>query len=173
METIDILNQKGIKKIEMRKLLVDAITGGSFSLEEIESASDSLKDKQIATVLEAIEAVSGQKTAVLDVAYLTFAKRFILSENNSCKREASRIVGNMAADYPDMLGDAIPALLQNTRDSGTVVRWGSAYALARIILLEKYKNSELVQTVREIYEAEQESGVKNQYAKALKRIKAI
>ena len=87
METIDILNQKGIKKIEMRKLLVDAITGGSFSLEEIESASDSLKDKQIATVLEAIEAVSGQKTAVLDVAYLTFAKRFILSENNSCKRE--------------------------------------------------------------------------------------
>ena len=79
MQTIDILNQKGIKKIEMRKLLVDAITGGSFSLEEIESASDSLKDKQIATVLEAIEAVSGQRTAVLDVAYLTFAKRFILS----------------------------------------------------------------------------------------------
>ena len=68
---------------------------------------------------------------------------------------------------------AIPALLTNTTDSGTVVRWGSAYALARIIVLEHYRNSGLVQTVREIYEAEEESGVKNQYKKALKKLKAI
>ena len=52
-------------------------------------------------------------------------------------------------------------MLTNTTDSGTVVRWGSAYALARIIVLEHYRNSGLVQTVREIYEAEEESGVKN------------
>ena len=71
------------------------------------------------------------------------------------------------------LEGAVEALLKNTRDEGTVVRWGSAYALARIIVLEPYKNSALVQTVREIYEAEKENGVKNQYKKALKHIKAI
>ena len=79
----------------------------------------------------------------------------------------------MAADYPGELEGAVEALLKNTRDEGTVVRWGSAYALARIIVLEPYKNSALVQTVREIYEAEKENGVKNQYKKALKHIKAI
>ena len=63
--------------------------------------------------------------------------------------------------------------IKNTSVSGTVVRWGSAYALARIIVLERYRNSDLVNTVRDIYEAEQENGVRNQYAKALKRIKAI
>ena len=79
----------------------------------------------------------------------------------------------MAALYPDELDGAVEALLKNTSDSGTVVRWGSAYALAEIVVLERYRNSGLVDTVREIYEAEQESGVKNRYAKALKRIKAI
>ncbi len=79
----------------------------------------------------------------------------------------------MAHLYPDELGVAIEALLKNTSVSGTVVRWGSAYALARIIVLERYRNSDLVNTVRDIYEAEQENGVRNQYAKALKRIKAI
>ena len=39
--------------------------------------------------------------------------------------------------------------------------------------MERYKGSGLVDTVREIYESEQESGVKNQYAKALRRIKAM
>ena len=112
-------------------------------------------------------------TAKPGAEYLKFAEGYILSENNSCKREASRIVGNMAADYPGELEGAVEALLKNTRDEGTVVRWGSAYALARIIVLEPYKNSALVQTVREIYEAEKENGVKNQYKKALKHIKAI
>jgi hypothetical protein len=79
----------------------------------------------------------------------------------------------MAHLYPDELGVAIEALLKNTSVSGTVVRWGSACALARIIVLERYRNSDLVNTVRDIYEAEQENGVRNQYAKALKRIKAI
>ena len=132
-----------------------------------------LKEKQIATVLEAIEAVTGKKSAKPGAEYLKFAEGYILSENNSCKREASRIVGNMAHLYPDELGVAIEALLKNTSVSGTVVRWGSAYALARIIVLERYRNSDLVNTVRDIYEAEQENGVRNQYVKALKRIKAI
>ena len=79
----------------------------------------------------------------------------------------------MAADYPDEVDEFIDPLLQNTQNSGTVVRWGSAYALSRIIVLERYKNSVLVDTVREIFEAEQENGVKNQYAKALKRIKRL
>ena len=79
----------------------------------------------------------------------------------------------MAADYPSELDGAVEALLRNTGDSGTVVRWGSAYALSRIIILERYRDSALVQKVKALYEAEQENGVKNQYKKALRRIKAI
>ena len=173
MDAIELLNQKGINKIEARNLIAEAIELEAFSLKDFESRVGELKEKQIATVLEAIEAVTGKKSAKPGAEYLKFAEGYILSENNSCKREASRIVGNMAADYPGELEGAVEALLKNTRDEGTVVRWGSAYALARIIVLEPYKNSALVQTVKEMYEAEKENGVKNQYKKALKHIKAI
>ena len=173
MDAITLLTQKGVKKSEAREQLVSAIADDSFSLGEFKSRVGELNDKQIATFLEAVEAVTGKKLKKLSADYLRFAEQYILSDNNSCKREASLIVGNMAAVYPDELKAAIPALLTNTTDSGTVVRWGSAYALARIIVLEHYRNSGLVQTVREIYEAEEESGVKNQYKKALKKLKAI
>ena len=165
MDAITLLTQKDVKKIEVREQLVSAIADGSFSLEDFKSRAGELNDKQTATFLEAVEAVTGKKLRLLSSDYLHFAEQYILSDNNSCKREASRIVGNMAADYPEEL--------ENTVDSGTVVRWGSAYALARIIMLEHYRNSGLVQTVRDIYEAEEESGVKNQYNKALRKIKAI
>ena len=173
MDVIAMLTQKGVKKTEIREQLVAAIADGSFSLDENADRIKALNDKQAATFLEAVEAVTGKRLRLLGAEYLQFAEPYILSENNSCKREASRIVGNMAADYPDCLEAAVAALLKNTEDSGTVVRWGSAYALARIIVLEPYRSSELVQTVKAVYEAEQESGVKNQYKKALKRIKAI
>lgn len=173
MDAITLLTQKDVKKIEVREQLVSAIAEGSFSLEDFKSRAGELNDKQTATFLEAVEAVTGKKLRLLSSDYLHFAEQYILSDNNSCKREASRIVGNMAADYPEELETAVSALLKNTVDSGTVVRWGSAYALARIIMLEHYRNSGLVQTVRDIYEAEEESGVKNQYKKALRKIKAI
>lgn len=173
MDVFEILNDKSIRKLEARKLIADSISDGSFSLTDFSGRAEQLNDKQTATFLEAIESVTGQKDSRLGVEYLKFVEKYILSDNNSCKREASRIVGNMAHLYPDELGVAIEALLKNTSVSGTVVRWGSAYALARIIVLERYRNSDLVNTVRDIYEAEQENGVRNQYAKALKRIKAI
>ncbi|MEE1261437.1 hypothetical protein [Ruminococcus sp.] len=173
MDAFEILKDKAVKKLEARKLIADAISDGSFSLDDFCSKAGGLNDKQIATFLEAVESVSGQKGSCLGVDYLRFAGRYILSENNSCKREASRIAGNMAADYPDEVESLIEPLLQNTKNSGTVVRWGSAYALSRIIVLDRYKTGGLVGTVKEIYEAEQENGVKNQYAKALKKIKRL
>lgn len=76
----------------------------------------------------------------------------------------------MASTYPDQLDDAIAALLVNTENEGTVVRWSSAYALSRIIVLKRYSESELVQQIRDICESETENGVRNQYVKALKKL---
>ena len=67
--------------------------------------------------------------------------------------------------------DCIPALLDNAKADGTVIRWGSAYALSRIILLEEYFNTDLYDTLVSICDNEQENGVRNQYIKAFKKIK--
>ena len=124
MDVFEILNDKRIRKLEARKLIADSISDGTFSLTDFSGRAEELKDRQTATFLEAVESITGQKDSRLDVEYLKFAEKYILSENNSCKREASRIVGNMAHLYPDELGGAVEALIKNTSVSGNVCPLG-------------------------------------------------
>lgn len=170
MDLVEILTDKSIKKMAARGLIVEGILDGSFGLAAIRQAAEVLKANKVATILEAIEEISNKAMMPLEEGFLEFAKAYVKSENNSCKREASRIVGNLAAQYPQALDDVIPALLENTHDEGTVVRWGSAYALSRIILLDAYSETALCDQVKAICEAEEENGVKNQYVKALKKL---
>lgn len=152
-------------------MIVDGILQGNYTIEEIESVSQELKEKKIATILEAIEEISNKGLTALSLDYLEFAKKYISSKENSCKRESSRIVGNLAYKFPQAVRDCIPALLDNAKDDGTVIRWSSAYALSRIILLEEYSNTELYEELVSICDNEQENGVRNQYLKAFKKIK--
>ena len=69
------------------------------------------------------------------IEWLQFAEKYIDFQSNNLKREASRVAGNIAHLYVNDLTISIKKLLQNTNDGGTVVRWGSAYALAKIIVL--------------------------------------
>ena len=167
----EILNDKSIKKLDARTRIIDGILHGIITIEDVESAARELKDSKIASVLEALEEISNKGLAELSPEYLEFAKNYILSEDNSCKREASRIVGNLASRYPQAVRDCIPALLENTKANGTVIRWGSAYALSRIVVLDEYRSTDLVETLISVCGNEQENGVKNQYLKAIKKLK--
>ncbi|MDR2671524.1 MAG: HEAT repeat domain-containing protein, partial [Oscillospiraceae bacterium] len=103
----------------------------------------------------------------------SFAEEYIEADNNTLKREASRVIGNIAALYADKLDGIVSKLLTNSGNEGTVVRWGSAYALGRIILIPQYAKSGLYGQLTAIAEAEQENGVKNQYLGGLKKAKKI
>ena len=113
------------------------------------------------------------KCFILFSILLFLLTKYILSSDNSCKREASRIVGNLADKFPTKLDDAIIALLQNTDNEGTVIRWASAYALSRIIVIPQYAKSSLFEQISDLCAKENESGVKNQYIKALKKAEKI
>lgn len=100
MRLVDIFNDKSIKKIDARTMIIDGILQGNYTIEEIESVSQELKEKKIATILEAIEEISNKGLTALSLDYLEFAKKYISSKENSCKRESSRIVGNLASKFP-------------------------------------------------------------------------
>lgn len=171
MKLVDILSDKTIKRIEARTMIINGILNGKHTIENIMAVSKGLKENKVSTILEAIEEISNKGLMNLGVEYLEFAKLYISSEDNSCKREASRIVGNLASQYPQAVRDCIPALLENALADGTVVRWGSAYALSRIILLEEYSDTDLYEKLVLICDNEQENGVRNQYLKAFKKRK--
>ncbi len=173
MDIINLLDNRTRKSIEKRMEIVDAINAGLVTIEEIQSLKAVLDDKKMALVLESMEAVSNKNPEAADLRWLIFAQDFIASESNNLKREASRIIGNIAHRFPDDLSIAINRLMENTKDTGTVVRWGSAYALARIIQIPQYANSELFDILLNLSEREQENGVKNQLLNGLKKAKKI
>ncbi len=171
MTLTEIMSDKSIKKLQARTMIIDGIMQGNITIEEIEAASAELKDSRFSAVLEAVEEISNKGLTNLSADYLELAKRYVSCGDNSCKRESSRIIGNLAPQYPEALEDCIPALLDNAKSEGTVIRWGSAYALSRIVLLKEYRDSDLYERLVSICDSEQENGVKNQYLKALRKIK--
>lgn len=169
MDILELLNNKSLRAIEKRTEIINAFVENIVSLKEVISICNSLNDKQIAIILEAIEEITNKELIQVGVDYLLFAEGYILSDNNSCKREASRIIGNLAKRFPNKLDIAIKKLLKNTNNESTVVRWGSAYALSRIIVLPQLAKTDLFNEINEICDKEQQNGVKNQYLKALKK----
>lgn len=169
MTVTEIVNNRELKHIEKRNSIAEAIINREFNFAIILEACESFPEKHISLLLEAIEEVSRSKEFALEADYLDLAEKYILSSDNSCKREASRIVGNLSNKFPTKLDNAITALLQNTKNDGTVVRWASAYALSRIITIPQYAKSPLFEQISDLCAEETESGVKNQYIKALKK----
>ena len=173
MNIIELLKDKSFKGTERRQAVVNMIVSGELTVNEVAAIATNIGEKQIATILEAVEEVSNKQMHPLEAAWLQWAGQYLSSENNSCRREASRIVGNMAAQYPDLLDYAIEPLMRNTSDEGTVIRWAAAYALSRIVILDRYAKSDLYNRLVTVCDREEDNGVKNQYIKALKKAAKI
>jgi xylose isomerase len=162
---IAFLSDKNLKSIEKRKLIVSALLSEDLTIASLPP----LNDKQTGIVLEAMEEISQKEVAIIDESWLKFADNNVNSENNTLKREAARVTGNIAHKFPDKLENIIPKLLQNSENESTVIRWSSGYSLGRIVQIPKFANSDLFEMLSIIAENEQESGVKNQYLKGLKQ----
>ncbi len=169
MDLKSLLESNDLKSMEKRIEIVHALQLGLLQIHEIVEVSSKVNDKKLATILEAMEEITRSKPEKSTLEWLLFAEKYIDAPSNTLKREASRIVGNIAEFFENNLETSIQKLLQNTKNEGTVVRWGSAYAFAKIIVLPYFANNELFDILSEICENETESGVKNQYLKALKK----
>ena len=165
----NILRDKSLKGVARRLAVIELMLNGECPLASLEDLMPQLDERESATVLEALEEISNKKLMPLEVGHLSLVIPYIASSNNSCRREASRTVGNLAVTFPNEVGDAILLLMPNTADESTVVRWSAAYALGRIIVLPSYAQSGLYDELQQIAATETEHGVKSQYDKALKK----
>lgn len=168
---MQVLGDKTLKGVARRQAAIAEIMSDDNAIAEIEANLPNINEKLLATFLEAVEEITNKKMKPLGVNYLRLAISNVSSDSNSCRREASRIVGNMASDFPTEVSDAIESLIANSKDEGTVVRWSAAYALSRIVVLQPYADSALLQRVETICQSEEDNGVRGQYEKALKKLR--
>lgn len=112
--------------------------------------------------MEAIEYITKENPEFAE-NWLDFVIEHLNDVAPRVKWEASRIIGNVAQAYPDKVIKAIPKLLENTADKGTVVRWSAAFALTEIAKSNNEMRKELIPEFTKILEREENSGVRNVY----------
>lgn len=173
MNFISLLSDKSLGRADKRETIVNALKEKVIAFNDLQPYLSELDDKQITLIVEAMEAITRKNPEMADREWLEFAVQCMDSRSNSLVREASRVIGNIAHLFPDDLGTAIHKLMGNVNNEGTVLRWGSAYALGKMIAIPQHANSELYEVLLNLSEMEIDNGVKNQYLGGLKKAQKL
>ena len=149
--------------------LVEAVKQKEIPAEEFMEYFKSASDVEKGTCADAMKHISKDKPEIL-VPYIDELIGYINYETPRVKWGVPEAIGNLAQRYPEEVEKAIPKLLINTKDTGTVIRWCAAYALSEIAKYNTKAQKELIPKIKGILEKEENNGVKNVYLKALKVI---
>jgi HEAT repeat protein len=150
--------------------LAAIVLADASSVESLFGALQAGNDKEKGVCLEVLEAVTRQRPELAS-GRIPFIIGFIGYKSPKARLESSRVVANVACRYPDGTAGAVPALLKNTDDEGTVVRWSAAFALGAILKHNERERRLLLPKIEAILKKEENNGVRNLYLKALKAIK--
>ena len=155
------------KPKELVAFLTDSIGKDERLFPHVIDILKSGSDVEKGTVAEIMQQVSKNKPELL-LPYIEVIVEYINYKAPRVKWGMTESIGNMAQKYPIQVEKAIPKLLPNTKDKGTVVRWCAAYALSEIAKNNSQARSTLLQKIEEIVKEEQNNGVRNVYLKAIK-----
>ncbi|RKE52281.1 hypothetical protein [Sphingobacterium detergens] len=171
MEIEEIFQDKSIKLKSKVAILGAGLLDGGLSLQLLLEYADQQNAVDKATCLEAIEYATKNNPGIGNSALLKYLTNVLGGSEPRIKWESAKIIGNIIRLFPDQLDNTVASLLKNTRNSGTVVRWATAYALAEIIKLKTVQNDFLIPEVELLCELEEDNGVKKKYLDVLKKIK--
>ncbi len=171
MDFQSILNDKSVKPKEKTEAISSWILENPDKADELIEFAASAKDPIKATCIESMEYASKINPAVASRAWLEFVSHTLAEKAPRIKWESAKVIGNIAAAYPNDLETAIENLLTNSEHTGTVVRWSTAFALGEIIKLKSALNDELVPAIEAICAKEEKKSISTIYLKALKHIK--
>jgi hypothetical protein len=170
MEITLILNDKTKKPNEQKEAISTFLLEEKISVGELIRVAGNLKDPAKATCIEAIEHATGKRPELATVQLLNFVTECLLLKAPRIKWESARVIGNIAHLFPDELSLPLKNLLLNSGHQGTVVRWSSAFAISRIILLNSSLNKELIPLVQTKIEEEEKNSIRKIYSDALKKV---
>ncbi len=164
----EILNDKAIKPKEKIEMLSQLVLNNSRIIDELIGFAKTSKDPIKATIIESFEFATKLKPEIASTSILQFVSQTLSEKAPRVKWESAKVIGNVAHLFPKKLDEAIKNLLVNTEQTGTVVRWSAAFALAQIIKLKTTINKELIPAIETICEREEKNSIKKIYLEALK-----
>lgn len=149
------------------KAMAEALLNDSLKPSELMEAIPALPDAELAIVMESLEGATRKEPGLVSDKLFTCLVECLAHTAPRVQWEAARTIGNVAKQHPEHLGPAVKALLVNTANDGTVVRWAAAQALTAI-LRAGYTDNDLRSRLSDIAAKEQDDGVKGVYDKVLR-----
>ncbi|MHA1685943.1 MAG: HEAT repeat domain-containing protein [Candidatus Heimdallarchaeaceae archaeon] len=162
----DILKLKKKPK-EIVELLAEDLKNNKNLMKELINYFEKSTNAEKGHCMEALEYITKEDPEFV-WEHLGFVIQHINDSSPRVKWESARIIGNIAHRFPDRLNEAVPKLLENTKDKSTVVRWSAAFALTKIA--KSNPELQLTAIFNEIVKREPNKGVKNIYLKYLNAI---
>lgn len=169
MGRIDEILGTKVKPKELTALLAKELLTDKSLLNQMFEVYDKLRDSFKGTCLSALTAITKDNPGFV-AGHIDFIIEQIGFKMPRVKWEASEIIANIAKDFPERTERAIPLLLNNIDDEGTVVRWSAALALVAIAKSNSTTHKKLLPFFREVVGKEENNGVRNIYLKGLKAI---
>jgi hypothetical protein len=165
-----ILEDKSIKAKEKTDRLSRLLLNKKLTIEQLIETAKLQPDAQKAILIEAMELASKTNPAIVTDKGFQFVINSLKDEAPRVKLESARVIANTVHLFPKLLNKAVVNLLTNTEHEGTVVRWGAAGALAKIIECNSALNKELIPAAEAILEREEDNAIKKIYQKTFKKI---
>jgi HEAT repeats len=171
MKIEQVFQDKTIKAKGKVSTIGEWLTNNELPIEELLAYAEKQKAVDKATCIEAVEYATKKVPTIADESLLDYVTKALKDNEPRVKWESAKVMGNIAKLFPTQLDKAINNLLPNAENTGTVVRWATAYALAEILKLKTENNKELLPKIEKLCEKEADNGVKKKYLDALKKIK--
>lgn len=167
--SIQAILASGLGHKEQVTRMVELVQADDGALSELFEILRTGREADRGTAAEVMKFVSKERPERM-LPYIDVLIEYIDYKAPRVRWGCPEALGNLAAHYPEQVGQAIPKLLGNLEDKSTVVRWCAAYALAEIAKANLDKQAELVERFEGLILTEPNSGVRNVYLKALKQI---
>ncbi|WP_312553842.1 HEAT repeat domain-containing protein [Empedobacter brevis] len=166
-----VFQDKTLKAKAKVSTIGEWLTNNELPLDELLAYAEKQKATDKATCIEAIEYATKKVPAIADESLLEYVTKALKDEEPRVKWESAKVIGNIAKLFPTQLDKPVKNLLPNAENTGTVVRWATAYALAEILKLKTENYIKLLPKIEQLYEKEEDNGVKKKYLDALKKVK--
>ncbi len=169
----ELFADKALKPKERTEQLARLVTDGTVEVEQLMLFAAKGKPPIKATCMESLEFATRQKPEIISAAVLDFVVSSLADKAPRTKWESAKVIGNTIHLFPGSVPAAVNALLANTEDTGTVVRWSAAFALGQVLKLKTPINNELVPAIEAIMAREEKNSIKKIYQAALKNNEKI
>jgi HEAT repeat protein len=164
-----VLFDKMLKPSQKPGLLSNMLLESPSLVAELVILAGRAKDPDKANCIEALEHASLANPGIANDECFSLVVESLGSKAPRVKWESARVIANVAHRFPSRLPEAIPGLLANTEDPGTVVRWSAAFALGAILKLKTSLNPGILPAIEAIVEREEKNSIRKIYLEAIKK----